>query len=631
MNPKDFFAPSHGIDKWASAESEPDPELAGALRSGAGPEHTLHESRIYEEPHVIAGMSEEEVAATVRELIVKHPTKAALKNAIQGRIAKSALEQHRGRVVAELREVGLLGRFYLAASDYPDCREGSEPTREIGRIAHSARYVTSKKDCENCAQRRALPDGSAHCAVFEKQLVPSVEYTEEDAARVEKAEERSGKAVAANRNASPKERIKSAHLSPTRVKGDNNPGAPAGHVPPPSLSDEEVRQGIISAKNLVRNKRDSQASRLKNAGGQAIRRFVQQELLRGAYPSELKRSMRARFSEKHLRDTQDQWGPVAKEAGVYGVAYASEDAFEDCKAGAQAVAHSPYKPKQVLEGSRCGSCSFNRRGSCSVYGSPLISDPAQSATPAVARRVASNLRASELLPDGFKLETDSPREALISLNQAADRTRSAAGQSGAPAPEQPVRMREHHSARASTPKASDESDAHMGVVRSALELLNQGKHGSELRRSLLARHSKDALVGARTHIATALKEQGLQGRYFIDPLAYEDYGKGCEVASMQFLGSAVPYVKERDRCAGCAHQTVAGHCSKLGKPLVIEPPYRDKAALQKRILTPEKAPQEKTGTELFAEFGIERRPVVLDDAPPEPETGPLSIGDNVYK
>lgn len=116
-----------------------------------------------------------------------------------------------------LREVsaehGLLGKFYIDASDFPNCASGSKkPAEFVKRYASGALFVKTKAACAGCVHSMSSPTGGQNCATFHKELKVEVPYTETVADAVERTQQSKGKAVQAM-TGDPRARIKAACLA----------------------------------------------------------------------------------------------------------------------------------------------------------------------------------------------------------------------------------------------------------------------------------------------------------------------------------------------------------------------------------------------------------------------------------
>lgn len=123
------------------------------------------------------------------------------------------------------------------------------------------------------------------------------------------------------------------------------------------------------------------------------------------------------------------------------------------------------------------------------------------------------------------------------------------------------------------------------ILKSASKYLNEGLYGQDLVAVMRSRFEVRDLVAAQDDLRKVFAEQGLQGIKYIDPTAYDDYGKGChEAARLHRSRAAVKFAKIGCACGSCVHQSMPGVCSVLNKQLVTEPPYVDKEAEQRAIL-----------------------------------------------
>jgi hypothetical protein len=124
------------------------------------------------------------------------------------------------------------------------------------------------------------------------------------------------------------------------------------------------------------------------------------------------------------------------------------------------------------------------------------------------------------------------------------------------------------------------------VRRTISHLMNTGLSGKPLQAAILQRYSRDDLTQVPEVGRRAAKDDGVQGVFFIDPTAYRDYGKGCNVGSQAFRKRGAPHVLASDGCTGCMLQTAPGWCSKYAKSLIRQVPtqVRQAAVAAKRKL-----------------------------------------------
>lgn len=139
------------------------------------------------------------------------------KHAILQRFDQASVSACRQVLADVLTERGLLGKLYIAASDFPSCASKSQrPSEFVRRYAQDAKYVVAKPQCHGCQHAKAGIAGAPTCAVFHKQIVVDVPMTPELAEQVEQEQSAKGLDVQATRQveAVPRERIRLAMLAP---------------------------------------------------------------------------------------------------------------------------------------------------------------------------------------------------------------------------------------------------------------------------------------------------------------------------------------------------------------------------------------------------------------------------------
>ena len=124
------------------------------------------------------------------------------------------------------------------------------------------------------------------------------------------------------------------------------------------------------------------------------------------------------------------------------------------------------------------------------------------------------------------------------------------------------------------------------VRRTISHLMNTGLSGRALQVALLQRYSREDLAQVPEVGRRAAQDDGVQGHYFIDPTAYNDYGKGCNEGAKQFRKRGAPYALASSGCTGCQLQTAPGWCSKYAKGLLRQVPtqLREAVASSRRHL-----------------------------------------------
>ncbi len=629
-------------------------------------------------PHTMGDMSEihgdlrakpEEIIRTARLAIMQSIDPTRFKHALTTRFDPGSIQAARTSLATVLAERGLLGRFYIDASDFYGCHNSQKSQTDfVRKYAADARYVKAKEACGNCVHAmRKSPTGGMNCAVFHKELVVDVPYTDALADQVEQLQQSKGKAVQAS-TAAPKERIRLALLSSTAnyasaptpkpivnpaqymkptiapeqlaVKPDltkiaamareamgkalregritvaqaqdgyrhiaeaKEPSdlawtavtatgleAPARPVyvgsgqtaipAPVAVSAEKVEAQLISASNLTKKRdTDMQQSVLARKAAPVLAQ-LRREMLKGRSAAELVHGLKLAFQSTDLAETRELWEPVFREAGLYGVVYSTQNSFDDCHTGHDFLAKHSSSVRAIVAGEKCTGCIYNKIGRCLLYGKPLVANVSEVVTWEVVDQVLQEQKIAGRIESWNAKQASTwgttPADALKAIHQAA-------AAKGTPAVASPFRPDMHTAFRGGSPTQVTSGMTRRVIAKTASKYMNEGLYGNDLLAVLKSSFDTRDLVAAGDDLRPVLAEQGLQGIYYVDPTAYDDYGKGCDEPARLFRAKGVPYVKIGEKCMSCVYQTKVGHCSKINKPLVTEPPYADKLAQQRAVL-----------------------------------------------
>jgi hypothetical protein len=510
-------------------------------------------------------------------------------------------------VIAEvLNERGLLGKLYIKADDFPACDKGSPQAAKFAtRYAKDAKFVIAKPQCGECAHAMKGPTGSDLCSVFHKEIQVEVPYSDALAVEVEQMQSAKGKAVAKAAGA-PMERIRLAMLA-------DNFHAP-GPSPMPKPQENVMR--LMKPVHAV----DEVASKK----AQQVVAMLRREMLKGRGIAEIAENLKVAFSPAVLTETRSAWEPIFREGGLYGAVYSTQESFDDCHEGADFLAKHNPTVRAMVTGPKCGSCIYNKISRCLVYGKPLVKDASAIYTPEVVDAVLWEGKTSGRLPQEVKAASqygENPREQLKQMHRVASHRQL-------PVLNHTTRLdvvKAYHGMSQETPKP-----ALHPVVAGVRRMLNEGLYGQDLMRAIKLRYEPQVLMAAKDELRKVIAEQGLQGVFYIDPVPYDDYGKGCKEAERLHRSRLVEYVKLGSACGNCVHQTKPGFCSVMNKKLVNEPPYYDKAAQQQEILSSGPSTEIRfdqlinNGLSMMAEYDLQNRlPVELN--PEKTAASPLDI------
>ncbi len=572
---------------------------------GAGEVNTMGD---LSEAHGRLRAKPEEIRKTARLALMQSPDLNRFRNALVTRYDMASLSEARNVIAEVLAERGLIGKLYIDSSDFPGCHSGSlNAVKFATRYAKEARYVLAKPQCSGCIHAMKNPMGGETCSVFHKEIQVEVPYTDSLAVEVEQMQKAKGKDVEAKAGG-PKDRIRLAMLSDNFI-------AP-GPSPMPKPKENVVR--------LMKPAAVVEAPVSKKA--QQVVATMRREMLKGHGIDEVVHSLKVAFSQADLTETRSHWEPLFREAGLYGAVYATQESFDDCREGADFLAKHNPTVRAMVAGPKCSSCIYNKISRCLAYGKPLIKDASALYTPDVVQAVLLEGVTSGRLPQQAKQASEfgpNPREQLKGIHRIASVRHLPV--------QQTTRLdvvKAYHGMSPETPKAASHP-----IVAGVRRLLNEGLYGDDLKRAMQLRFQPEAIRAAKDELRAVLAEQGLQGVFYVDPAAYDDYGKGCKEAERLHRTRLVQYAKVGSKCSGCVHQTAPGYCSVLDKKLVVEPPYYDKAAQQKEIVASGPSTEIRfdqlvnNGLSVMAEFDLQNRMAVeLDEVKTSPKPVEIQLG-----
>jgi len=528
------------------------------------------------------------ILRTARVHMMQDPNPRKVLGTLISKFGKDAVRSVKEDLTALFQERGLLGRYYLASSDFPGCHQAAKAEVAFARrFAADARFVTACDRCSGCVH-----NAGNTCAVFQKQIVVDVPYTAELANQVEQKQAGKGKAVQASA-AAPKERIRLALLAED-VKVASAPEAPKPVVNPASflrpveatkkvhlpvlgsLREQAIQAGMAWAPTAEGKTASANAARDKVAV--EVVSLLRKEMLRGRSEHELMQAMKLSFSLDDLRMTREHWEPLFKEAGLYGAVYSTQDSFDSCHEGADFLAKNASSVKGIVAGGKCQGCVYNKMARCLLYGRPLVAKADDLYTSEVLNQTVREHRLAGRIGQAAVAVEGDVRNTLKSVHRTASTRPSSAS------------LQSHMKAFTGGSMSHTTGDlTKREIIKAASRYLNEGLYGTDLLAALKRNFDPRDLKAAQSELRSVLAEQGLQGIHYVDPTIYSDYGRGCDEGMRLHRARLVPYVKKGEKCASCVLQTSPGHCSKYAKQLVIEPPYSDKKAQQREMLASGKA------------------------------------------
>lgn len=536
------------------------------------------------DPKTMGDMSQEHGRLRTQAMEIRKVARLALMqstdtNRLRGELVKrfgiEPLREHRTVLAEVLQERGLLGKLYVAASDFPNCAQNGAHSDFVRKYAKDARFVLAKSECGGCSHATKTPTGGSTCGVFQKEIQVDIPYSNGLAAAVEATQKAKGLEIQAS-DSPPKDRIRLAFLASKGDRGETYAGQGVNVAPKPALTPSAAGEKLVEASALLRKK---QAETQLVFEAKPIIDFLHREMAKGLTHANIVTSLKLAFDSGLLAKTHAHWGPLFKEAGLYGVVYTKQASFDDCHIGADFLAKHNPSVRAIVAGEKCGSCIYNKTR-CLLYGKPLVKSASEIVTEATVDVVLQEHRMAGRLP-AWETRTastwgDTPAKALKAIHEAVQRS---------VAPQQaPIRMGFMQGFHGQVVPHLTAGLTRRDIAKQASKYMNEGLYGQDLLSALKTRYEPRDLFAAKDELRVVLAEQGLQGIYYVDPSVYEDYGRGCDEASRLHRTRMVGYVKQGAKCTSCVHQTKLGFCSKIHKQLVVEPPYADKLAQQREIL-----------------------------------------------
>ena len=559
----------------------------------------------------------EDILRTARLAVMQTPNDPRqIAHALSSRYDATALAGAKTALAGVMAERGLLGGYYIDASDFPACAKGSKKASDfIRRFAPEAKFIKAKAACKDCVHRTAYASGMGTCAVFHKEIQLEVPYTDELAEAVEQNQQAKGKAVQASGQKAARERIQLALLAPKAAARQAFTGRPQKPAPRIKRASADTTQAaLVEVGNLTKQKDEAARQKLAAIKARPIIAMLRREMLKGRSHKELGTALKLAFDVRDLQETRPEWEPIFREAGLFGAVYTTQDSFDDCRVGADFLAKHSSKTKAVVAGDKCGSCIFSKVGRCLMYGKKLVKTADEIMTPEVVTQVIDEHKLSGNLPyTAHKVSWgDTPAEALKVIYRAASGPKLMAAATS-------LRGNIERGFYGHATPSSTGQLTKRAIVRKASQFLNEGLYGNDLKTVLMSHFEVRDMVAAAAELRPVLAEQGLQGIQFIDPTVYDDYGHGCKAAASKHRSRAgVRYLKAGDKCGSCVFQTRPGTCSVINKQLVSEVPYIDKAAEQKAVLSSGPATEVNfaslmnNGLTMMQEYELQHRDPAVD-------------------
>ncbi len=457
-----------------------------------------------------------------------------------------------------LAEKGLLGNVYVDAKHFPRCAQDGPHREFVAKSAKRALFVLAKEACGGCVCNKA---GS--CSSFKKRLTAEVPYDRKTAAAYLPQLAFENRLVPGSVQA-----VVAAGSTPDAIRGVLRDAflRPVASVPlesPQTIQHRAVSKPKPVTEADVAAFRDRQASAGSDPMPGSVARVVAKRMMQGRY--DVSSIVASSDAEVRL---------LSRDHGLLGHTFIDGDCLGGVRETLAFVKKMASPPDFVL---MRGLTAADR--STPEYAA-LIEE-----TVVVPRRPAITSANFTL---ALNRAVAAGRVTADQASAAAARVAAAPFSDWGPAvahvnlPEAPAQLRRadyqpaalvalHHGSTAASaePAVMDPDE----VRRTISHLMNTGLEGRKLRSAVLRRYARSDLAQVPSVGQSLVKDDGVQGSFFIDPTAYRDYGRGCQTASDHFRKlNSVPNVLASSGCTGCRLQTHPGWCSKLAKTLIRQVP-----------------------------------------------------------
>lgn len=505
--------------------------------------------------YVVAGMPDRDIAYRMRS-----------------EFSPEQLSASHAEAAEILSEKGLLGNVYVDAKHFPRCAQEGPHREFVAKTAKRALFVLAKEACGGCVCNKA---GS--CSSFKKRLTAEIPYDRKTAAAYLPQ-------LAGENRLAPGavQAVVAAGSTPEVIKGVLRDAflRPAASVPMDSPQTIQ-RRAVPKAKPVtaadVAAFRDRQAADESDPMPGSMARVVAKRMMQGRYDV----SSIVASSDAEVRG-------LSRDHGLLGHTFVDGDCLGGLRETVAFVKKMPRAPDFVL---LRGLTAADRatpeyasllQDTVVVRRRPALTShsfaTALGRAVAAGRITAEQAAAAAARVAAAPFSDWGPAVAHVNLTEAPSRSRRADYQ---PA----VLVSLHHGSRSdgSTSAAMDPEE----VRRTISHLMNTGLEGRKLQSAVLRRYARSDLAQVPAVGQALVRDDGVQGSFFIDPTAYKDYGRGCQTASDHFRKlNSVPNVLASSGCTGCRLQTHPGWCSKLAKTLIRQVPEQVRLEAQERRRLP---------------------------------------------
>lgn len=500
-----------------------------------------------------------------------------------------------------LDERGVLGNVYVNAEHFPKCHQDKKQQAFVAKNCKKSLFVLQKSQCTNCVMNQG-----GRCASFSKRIVSEVPYTGQVLAHYLPDLQR-------------EKRIVSGDLKNVKLAGSSSSEERK------SLLKLAFNRSPVVVREISPNTiRSMPKANFRHATWKEFndfwRRFSSvpdaEPMPSPIYLTASRKIMTGEITAISLASSSDpEVRKLAFEHGILGKSYIDGDALG-----------GPKKTLNFLSSMKCPPDFILFRG---TYGDEVSLDSINKLSK-ISNVVSKR---PELGKDFF---ISACKRALDEGRVSMDQVKLVASKVGDDSDWASLTSQMNLYVPPAQPKTVDVQSALKGsffhgggdhsiaaspmnyeeVRKSISHLMNTGLEGRKLVAAVTSRYTKNDVAQFPELKNSLASNDGVQGSYFIDPTAYNDFGRGCNEGSKLFRKRGAKHIMAGSSCSGCRSQTAPGWCNKYAKKIIRSVPQEVvRYASEKRRLpmvtsdtAPLRNPVEEWGltSELVVEVSTEK-------------------------
>ena len=400
-------------------------------------------------------------------------------------------------VIAALKsitaEYGLLGKVYVDARDWVRCANGEG--KDIVKQASDTKFVLSHESkCGSCSMNQ-----SGRCAVFQKQIVYDVPYTQGLA-----DEYASKNKVASVQMDDPRESVREVMFEAKRKKEIS------GYLPSVfPIDSNAVRDVKATTTHFIPPDVDFK----KHAEVSLYRSLARKMMIN-------KGQLSSDFSQKMASVTSEAYETLSSEQGLLGPVYVRPDMYDTCHQASTVFKDKNVQASYILEiPNVCKGCTFNKQAKCSLMNKEIMSSipyTAKVLEASLDRKLGSN-QIDQTDKDRYMKRAQS--EPIKDLMAELTNYKSAKVASIYDVKENYVALSTEVDKRVAV--STEMPTKYSKLMRDVYSYIHKGVQGAQLKDELVAKYGKDLITSAQQYIRPVVKMAGLLGPVVIDPRGFD--------------------------------------------------------------------------------------------------------------